>query len=308
MIDFFTSVYSYTFIRKDSLFHKMKIDSMARFIIRNMVNILLPLQYKRYNQSKNQKENLIISLTSFPARINNVHLVIESILRQTIRPEKIILWLSQEQFQSLDSLPSKLLLLRDRGLDIIFVDEDIRSFKKFYYTVKRYPEFDFIIIDDDVFYPSDLIENLLEYQKKFPGNVIFNRGRKVLVKDNEIQSYREWEKLKGQKEPSYDIMPTGMGAVLYPKNILPKEVLNKSVFLQHCKFADDIWLYAMVLHNNKSLVKTNEDRTFIPVLNKNDESLAKTNRNLLRNDIQLESLKKYYKTERGIDLFKNVKN
>ena len=43
----------------------------------------------------NRKPKIIVSLTSIPSRIHLTHLVIESILRQTVLPDKIVLWLSK---------------------------------------------------------------------------------------------------------------------------------------------------------------------------------------------------------------------
>ena len=42
--------------------------------------------------------NLIISLTSYPERIEFVHLAIKSLLNQAILPSKIILWLAESEF------------------------------------------------------------------------------------------------------------------------------------------------------------------------------------------------------------------
>ncbi|MBQ2886366.1 MAG: hypothetical protein IJE43_21810 [Alphaproteobacteria bacterium] len=49
----------------------------------------------------NDKINMkvIVSLTSYPARINIVHKTIESLLNQTYKADKVILYLAYEQFQ-----------------------------------------------------------------------------------------------------------------------------------------------------------------------------------------------------------------
>lgn len=40
---------------------------------------------------------------------------------------------------------------------------------------------------------------------------------------------------------------TGVGGVLYPPDSLDEEVMNEEVFLDICKYADDVWFYAMAL-------------------------------------------------------------
>lgn len=42
--------------------------------------------------------NVIISLTSFPQRIDVVYITITTLLKQTFKPGKIMLWLAEEQF------------------------------------------------------------------------------------------------------------------------------------------------------------------------------------------------------------------
>lgn len=312
MLNFLTYLYPNSFVSKTNFFAKKRIYSLGRYFIRKITNGLLPIIYKIENilnlkkieSSEKIKEGLIVSLTSFPARIQNVHLVIESILRQTVLPERVILWLSKKQFKSLDEVPKKLLLLTGRGLEIKLCDgEDLRSYKKFYYTVKKYPYADIIIIDDDVFYPSDLIENLLQYQQRYPNTVVFNRGYQVSIKNKKVQNYNSWKLLDKQTGPANDIMPTGMGAVLYPNGILPEEALRKDIFMSFCKYADDIWLYSMVLYNGGKLIKTKDQRLFIPVLNLNNKTLTSMNKHENMNDIQLAELNKYYKEVRGINLF-----
>ena len=67
-------------------------------------------------------------------------MVIETILSQSIKPDKVILYLSKVQFPRLeDDLPDSLLHMKASGLDIRFVEGDIRSHKKYYYVMQAYP-------------------------------------------------------------------------------------------------------------------------------------------------------------------------
>ena len=61
------------------------------------------------------ENGVIISFTSFPARINDVWKVVESLKNQSILPAKIILWLSKEQFPDGSGIPAS---LKDREGDI----------------------------------------------------------------------------------------------------------------------------------------------------------------------------------------------
>ena len=44
--------------------------------------------------------NVVVSLTSFPKRIDTVDIVIKSMFKQTVIPDKILLYLSKEEFKN----------------------------------------------------------------------------------------------------------------------------------------------------------------------------------------------------------------
>src|SRR5690554_3540856 len=99
MIDLLTALYPKVPISKNNFLNKIRFYSLARFSTRHVANFLLPLYFKLVNfffpkmHVLNSKDEigLIVSFTSFPARIDNVWLVVESILRQSVKPDKIIL-------------------------------------------------------------------------------------------------------------------------------------------------------------------------------------------------------------------------
>jgi len=73
-----------------------------------------------------RKPQLIVSLTSYPARINSVHITINTLLQQSLKPNKVILWLASEQFPNKENdLPDNLLRLKDYGLTIEWCDKDL---------------------------------------------------------------------------------------------------------------------------------------------------------------------------------------
>ena len=59
---------------------------------------------------------IIVSLTSYPPRINSVHKVIESLYRQTVPADEIVLYLSLDEFpETKQDLPETLRSLDGRG-------------------------------------------------------------------------------------------------------------------------------------------------------------------------------------------------
>ena len=72
-------------------------------------------------------QQIIISLTSYPARINNLIHTIESLFRQKRQADEIVLWLSILEFPNkYNDLPKDLLcLIGKNGFHIEWVTENI---------------------------------------------------------------------------------------------------------------------------------------------------------------------------------------
>lgn len=79
-----------------------------------------------------------MSLTSYPARISKLWMVIKTLLNQKLVDNyKVILWLSENQFpKGLDSLPKSLTNLIEKGLNIRFVSDDLKSHKSIIMLLK----------------------------------------------------------------------------------------------------------------------------------------------------------------------------
>ena len=77
-----------------------------------------------------RKEKIIISMTTFPKRFENIDLCIKSLLLQTMKPDKIIIWLGSD---SDEFMISKYLRKYEKYGITIFVDSDlnIKSHKKY---------------------------------------------------------------------------------------------------------------------------------------------------------------------------------
>lgn len=188
---------------------------------------------------------VIISLTSFPARIDGVHLTINSLLNQTVAPDLIVLWLAQSQFPKKDEdLPST---IKDLDQDIFEVRwcEDIRSYKKLIPTLINYPDSIIITVDDDVIYESDLIRKLIIGSETHPNCVIAARTTKVLRKHGvlfvETGGSSYWD------NPSFLNKLVGCSGCLYPPNCLDPEVMNVDAFMTLAPTSDDVWFWLMAV-------------------------------------------------------------
>lgn len=200
-------------------------------------------------------EGLIISLTSFPQRMYEIHYTLYSLLTQTVKPAKVVLWLGREQFPNLEKdIPEKVLKLKENGL-VIEWHKNLRSYTKLVPSLKKYPNNIIVTADDDIYYEKDWLEKLLESHKENKNCIICHRAHRVKFNGNGLAPYKKWpKKIKGGKA-SYLNFLTGVGGVLYPQNSLHNDVLNEDLFMELAPKADDVWFWAMaVLNGTKILV------------------------------------------------------
>ena len=251
---------------------------------------------KRTSAIKHPSRNLklIVSLTTYPKRFNVVYLTIESLMNQTIKPDKIILWLAKDELTD-EKIPQKILKLKRRGLDIRIVNENLKSYKKLIYAIKEYPKSNIITCDDDIIYPKFFLEGLYNKFKEYPHCIIAYRCSfmKKLDKDK-LQPYLSWG-LPKNSEPSFNLFPTGVGGILYPANSLNSAVIDKEIFLKLSPLGDDIWFKAMALLNKTKTVMVYEKSIEFPLIKgSQNDALWHTNVTENKNDEQLKNVFDYY--------------
>ena len=244
--------------------------------------------------------DIIVSLTTFGNRIHNAHLAIESIMQGTVKPNKIVLWLAEDEFKN-KRLPKTLQLQQERGLEIEYC-KDLRSYTKLIPSLSKYPDSCIITIDDDVIYEYDLIERLINAQIDNSDKICACRmHRIVLGKNNKPVSYLKWNSCIDDEQVLPFNFPTGVGGVLYPPRCFNQEVFNDKVFLDICPNADDIWFYAMALLNGtKSIwVKNAKPEGYFYPLPLNNDALCLHNtianeNNICGNDVQFSAIIEKY--------------
>lgn len=246
----------------------------------------------------NNEKELIVSFTTYNKRIHDVHLVIESIAQQTVKPNRLILWLDEEEF-TLETIPLILHRQIKRGLEVRFCP-NYKSYKKLIPTLNLFPAANIITIDDDVLYPHDMIEILMSENKKYPKYIIGHRGHKIkFTPDKRILPYLHWDYDIRAGMAGYDIFLTGVGGVLYPPNSLSNIVLSSEVFMDLCLNADDVWFKAMSLLNDVQCKIVNDERDFFTrfLLIPNSQDIALQKTNLFDNDLQIKAVFNHYNLE-----------
>lgn len=228
-------------------------------------------------------KKVIVSLTTFGKRLYDVYLTIESIMQQTQKANKIVLWLADEMKDA--KIPITLQRQQERGLEIRYC-KDIRSYKKLIPSLNFFPDDIIITIDDDVIYSIDTIESLINSYLQVPNAIHCHLGREIRIDS----TYKEWKYIHDDNIASYRTMPIGCGGVLYPPHTLDSEVFNEHVFESICPSADDIWFKAMALkHGTKCKLTQQNIHEFAYIDNPfwQDKGLTRTNVNKNKNDEQV---------------------
>ncbi len=275
-----------------------------RRLIRSLSKTILPI-YLKYSKTKciDKVADVIVSFTSFPARIEEVWQVVECMLRQTVRPQKIILWLSAEQFPSPSLIPDSLRSRMNDIFEIRIVEGDLKSHKKYYYVSKEYPESLILLIDDDIYYPTDMLDNLMRHYEESTASIVCQYGYLINYDENSrIKPYREWEFLGRASYSDRLFFGSGGGTLLKPSSLY-NDLTNLELFTELTPTADDIWLNAMARLNYLPIMMLTP-KLILPVYNKKDKQ-ALCDENVLggKNDIQIEAVRTHYINKFGIDPF-----
>ncbi len=242
---------------------------------------------------------VIVSLTSYEERFDDLVISLYSLLNQRVKPDRIILWLSDE-FEDISNLPYEITRFIKNGLEIRFV-KDIRSYTKIIYALKEFPDAVIVTADDDVYYPKDWLAKLYYSYIMRQEDIHCHRAHRVGVEDGNIIPYEKWQKHVEEESARFDNFLTGVGGVLYPPNCFTKEVLRDDIFLKNAPYADDVWLWFMALLSGRKIrvvknhIKTLASTNIMRQLGVcKGRSLYAANR-LGANDRQINNLMKFYK-------------
>ena len=307
LLDFLYQL-SIIFKADESFLEKVQVKRIFRFFIMLLSNSILKIVFRFHTpESKDEvKLPIVVSLTSFPARIANVWMTIESILRQKSQPQCVVLYLSREQFPNeYNDLPRRLLNLQTRGLHIRFVDGDIRSYKKFYYSFSEFKNTLILTIDDDLLIPSYFLDSIYKCKLLNPNNVIASFGFRYYW-DEQEKYISISSNVIHPGESGNDLFFGSGGGTLFDSSIA-NYMDDIELIRKICPTADDIYLnalsrvsgYGITFHLNNPLLS---------IINRNDVKLVDHNGNIGSSDsnnaMQLRQLLHHFNEKYGVNPFK----
>lgn len=247
-----------------------------------------------------REQKIIVSLTTIPSRLEKTVYVIDQLLKQTVKPDKLILYVGKTEESIL--YPKEFQYLLKRGLEVKIV-KDVGPSTKFFYSMQEYFNDLIVTVDDDILYPETLIEGLINTYIKFPHSVIAYRVHQMKInKQGRITPYNNWNwEAKSFFYPSESIIATGVGGVLYPPSTRPIELFNLENLKRLSFRADDIWLKGIQMLNNIPIVQVEGyDYRLIHADGTQNITLSSSNVGEATNDLYFRQMIDYYGLEEKI--------
>lgn len=245
-----------------------------------------------------RKVRIIVSLTSYPERFAHIHTALKSIMLQTVRPDKIIVWLDEDVERS--RLTPKMIALEKYGVEYRNMPGDLKPHKKYFHAMQEFPDDIIITVDDDLIYANDVIETLINVHACYPDAVCARRVHKMTKNpDGTIASYKDWiGEYRGCDTPSHELVATGVGGVLYPPHCLYEKAFDTELITTLSLKADDIWLKFMELLNGTYVVWA-PCRIPMPDLIEKEQKTSLKSENVAQNmnDVYFSRVQKFFNVQ-----------
>jgi len=236
---------------------------------------------------------IVISLTSYPDRIQTVHCVIESLFEQTEKADKIILWLSKQEFpRQYEDLPDNLkCLVGTKGFRIEWVSDNLKSHKKYFYALQDSNSI-VITVDDDVCYASTMVHTLVDSYRKHPNAISARNVHMIFRKNNNISPYMTWESYVTEYmgKECMDLCAIGVGGILYPPGCANERWFDKQGIKECAENQDDLWLKFNEIIDNIPVVYVAAQEEDNLIEGSQDSALYIKNAHEGENDISINKL------------------
>lgn len=185
-----------------------------------------------------RRERLVVSLTTIPERAHRLRPVLRSLLDQSEPADRLILALPRRSLKG-TAYPSASSLDLPKGVDVLECN-DLGPATKLLPALEAEPDAVILIVDDDVIYPRNLLETLLQAHRCMPDAAIGYRGVK-LAGDRHFADL-DHIFATGLCEPSrVDVLFGTWGYLLAP-HILPASVRDFTHAPPELFWVDDVWI------------------------------------------------------------------
>ena len=224
----------------------LKVASLARNQPRYVVPIYESAENPRlYNPQSGQASLPLISLTTIHHRLPRIHQTIKSLKEQTKAVHSINLYISNSPFlldAGIEADDHLLKEVSDMGVNVYLVP-NIGPYRKQYpiiwqlHDAQASMETAIITVDDDVYYPKEIIEILMS-KLEMEESIIAHRGRKIAFSGGQIGPYKSFS--MPDDGSSYMNMGTGKNGIAYRLRYFPSNI-DEYIGPFLAPTADDLW-------------------------------------------------------------------
>lgn len=248
----------------------------------------------KYTQLSGRKDGIVVSLTTIPSRIESLWITMDSLFRQKMRPDVIVLVLTEEEFPGgMSELPESLTRLQEYGLKIVFAPENLLCHNKYRWSFRNYAGADIITVDDDCYYKRDMIARLMDLSRKYPGSVCCNIA--AIIDPEHFHEYKAWKKSICEHGNDDRCVALGFAGVLYPPHVFKGMVFDVNALTTLCPRADDLWLKACELVSGIKVSCGSYYPKPVTIRGSQKVSLRKTNKGSTNmNDVQWKALDEHF--------------
>ncbi|MDP3546557.1 MAG: glycosyltransferase family A protein [Phreatobacter sp.] len=181
-------------------------------------------------------ERLVISLTTVPERMDQLGPVLRSLLAQTEPADRIVLARPEVAWRSGKPYPPFAPAMP--GIDVIAANDQGPA-TKLLPALLAEPDAAILVVDDDVIYPIDFVEQMLAWHRRLPHAAIGWRGWSI-VADAHPKDYPHIFATALTRPEPVDIL-LGTWGYLVPPGALDAAVHDFSGFPPSVRFVDDVW-------------------------------------------------------------------
>ena len=224
-------------------FLRFGLNVYIRYCSNNMLGIPYTNQVKR-------DIPIIVSLSSNRESFDNLELSLFSIFMQQIRPDKVILWISDE-YDNVSYLPYSITKYIKNGLEIRFVAE-LNSYTNLFYSLKEYPESIVVTAEDNVIYPKNWLRKLYHSYIVNPQDIHVHLAHNIRISGKNDLSVDD-ESFVTDEGSGFSNFIVSSGGVLYPPKCFVKEVFRKDIFQKLAPEDSDIWIWTIALVSNRKI-------------------------------------------------------
>ena len=231
---------------------KKVIHCAAVIVLDLWIEIRYRLTFALHRLDAKSETDIVIAMTSYPARIKHAWLALESLFRQDTKGYRVVLVLAESQFPA-RRLPRMIRRLEKKGLGIIWTSRDGKSFDHLWPAYGRFPHCSVISVDDDKFFSESLVSTLRREAQSHPQKIIGWRGWEMRPTGKTVEFGVKWVRATPRTPSKKLFIPPGNGS-LYPPGSLPAMTADHDVRERICPNADDVWYWAMArLNGSESL-------------------------------------------------------